>query len=605
MALFCSCSESDDQLKGLTGDNIIFSADIYSSETKAPVLDENGKGIFSDGDPIVVIGAGYDEYAYNYSSSEKILIPEDKPISWETSLISSGAKDKRNFYAKYLDINTPGENQAPDHLVASTIYQKETRHIAFNFTHAMAKVMIDLTLGGGIIWNEKCKVLINGLNSNFKFDYKSNHLVVVPDDSNVKREPIAMDASVNGNNVSLSAIVVEGGQKIENIEIYAASNGIGDNLELKLFRYVPSSDFIQSGHIRTLGLHLVASDVHTIDTKILKWEGVTNSSSDSTFIQLITKATEPVDYKITCPGNMLWLSEQAQNNIENTNTYTVVNDIDMRCYPNWVPVGTKDCPFKGSIIGQNKKFFGLNVTKDNGLISLFGYMDGSKLDSINVTARFTNKGTNEGSLTASIAAVAKNSVIKNCNAALTIKANYIAGGIVAISDNSVINNCNVSGSVTAVVTGGIVGQNYSGNILASSNTASVYSKQSPYIISSAGGIAAENDGYVIASKNTGKISLVAESNNLGDIIGAPLTKNSVIYSSWTSSGVISGGNANLGTTLYTLSTAESQITDYDVAQMNTGIDEYNNIVSSNPDKVCYHIWNLTNGKLTLEDTNRD
>lgn len=122
--------------------------------------------------------------------------------------------------------------------------------------------------------------------------------------------------------------------------------------------------------------------------------------------------------------------------------YVLGNDIDLASIGEWIPIGTEDEPFKGTLDGQGHSIENLAITSESwDFVGLFGYCDRD---------------------TASLRNIDLSDV--NINIQRTITSNaWCVGAIAGIADN--ITNCSVSGNIRLEGTadnylciGGIVGE---------------------------------------------------------------------------------------------------------------------------------------------------
>ncbi len=70
------------------------------------------------------------------------------------------------------------------------------------------------------------------------------------------------------------------------------------------------------------------------------------------------------------------------NNIRNnlSGNYVLASNIDLSCYKNWIPIGTKEAPFTGRLFGNYNTVKGMNITSCEGYSGLFGYNSGTIKD---------------------------------------------------------------------------------------------------------------------------------------------------------------------------------------------------------------------------------
>ena len=232
------------------------------------------------------------------------------------------------------------------------------------------------------------------------------------------------------------------------------------------------------------------------------------------------------------------------------------SNISVNSNEEWVPIGKKDAPFKGTFIGNNNIISGINFNRNNKLnseitnVGLFGYIENAnvknvKIDNsrfsipynltpdiigtaIDVNLQLNNNGIlsiTEPAYSALGAVVGynKEGKIENCS----INNSQIAGlsdvgGIVGYNDKGTVSNCKTENSSVKALkcAGGVVGTNDVGTVTNTTNTSSVYAFQN------SGGIVGANYGshtednleaIVKNSNNTGKVSGFIES--IGGVVG--------------------------------------------------------------------------------------
>ncbi len=153
--------------------------------------------------------------------------------------------------------------------------------------------------------------------------------------------------------------------------------------------------------------------------------------------------------------------------------------------------------FSGYFNGNNHTVSGFNITSRSGSIGFFGFIeDGGKVENLNVDG-----------------------VIYS-----TDKHNYV--GLIAGVNAGEVTNCNAKGIVTGTGTaGGVVGLNGgAATIRNCQNNSSVYS------LTGVGGIAGENRGTILGSKNAGEINADSSWLSLEDSSVTTLSIDSIIES---------------------------------------------------------------------------
>lgn len=187
-------------------------------------------------------------------------------------------------------------------------------------------------------------------------------------------------------------------------------------------------------------------------------------------------------------------------------SYKQMADIDLSGFENWTPIGTSNSnPFKGKYDGLKHtiKRLKLNNSDENSYVGLFGYVQGAKIDNINIT-----DCSMTGKYIGAIAGMSINSIIKDCTTSGTGTNVQFCGGIV--SDNAAngeIIKCTNNISFTGDE--GIGGICYSNTyrIAACVNNAGI---SGTLLV---GGITSYSTGAIIACYNVGNI------NNTGNCCG--------------------------------------------------------------------------------------
>lgn len=253
--------------------------------------------------------------------------------------------------------------------------------------------------------------------------------------------------------------------------------------------------------------------------------------------------------------------EQLQKiNADMESYYKLGKDIDLENIENWLPIGSKDMPFTGTLDGAGYTIRNMKIDSSEGNIGLFGYTEGSTITNLdltnyNITASgenigslvgynqgtiinvsttgtITTKGTvkNVGGLVGNNESATITSVSTNVNILLKNTSTYV-GGLVGIIDNgSIINKCYSRGTIQynsgsyGTNVGGIAGY-AKGSSSSKTNIENIYSsvniKASNYIGGLIGYIADAttiNNAYAIGNLNGG---------NAGGIIGRKNSSSSV------------------------------------------------------------------------------
>lgn len=156
-------------------------------------------------------------------------------------------------------------------------------------------------------------------------------------------------------------------------------------------------------------------------------------------------------------SNPYIISDATQlNNVRNylSSNFIITNDINLS--GTWTPIGTSGNPFKGYLNGDNHIISGLSINNGSG-IGLFGYVNGGKIENINLNNVSISGTLNVGGL---IGIVETSVNVNNCNVSGSITATGSLGGLIGV-----INNASTSSSPDVSIT------NCNNNILLTINTA--------------------------------------------------------------------------------------------------------------------------------------
>ena len=175
--------------------------------------------------------------------------------------------------------------------------------------------------------------------------------------------------------------------------------------------------------------------------------------------------TENSPYRIENVEDLARLAEEVNKEQSERNDYEgkyfeLVNDIDLKDYDNWTPIGRiinsgDQRQFKGNFNGNNKKISNLKI-KDENLyhVGLFGDIKNSEIKNLHIAS-----GQVEGkSCVGAIVGAMTDSSISNCSNSITIGGENEIGGIVGYILNSNVEYCKNRGKIKdGKGTGGIVG----------------------------------------------------------------------------------------------------------------------------------------------------
>ena len=214
-------------------------------------------------------------------------------------------------------------------------------------------------------------------------------------------------------------------------------------------------------------------------------------------------------------------------------TILLTNDISLLAYQSdegWVPIGTKENPFKGTFDGQNHSITGLEITSQKIDLGLFGYVDGGTLQNINITDCYVcNVDSDDpGRYTAQIGGLAGaivNSTVTKCSATGTLNAtssNTSSGGLIGYVDgNSVLRDNYASAEVKSTAAYGYAG-GLAGDVHGTTKNSFATGTVTCVENSSAGGFIghAENSIRIQNCYATGNVTTSnSESTNLGGLVG--------------------------------------------------------------------------------------
>lgn len=249
------------------------------------------------------------------------------------------------------------------------------------------------------------------------------------------------------------------------------------------------------------------------------------------------------------------------NNIRNnlTGKFVLMNDIDLSSFGNWIPIGSRYNPFKGSLEGQNHSIKISGLTDDEyGNYGIFAETQGfGEIKNLTVNGSVGINSNNDVYCGIFIACCSGTKLI-NCtnNVSLSIDTEYSkssslsisvrAGGIIgsrsSYTDSQQISDCTNNGKITvkskggehcSVEVGGIIGSANQGtgfNIVNCSNNGKIEAKALSYYYGvAAGGIVGTNflDTINISNcSNNAMVSSVIENSlelsqcSAGGIIGS-------------------------------------------------------------------------------------
>lgn len=155
--------------------------------------------------------------------------------------------------------------------------------------------------------------------------------------------------------------------------------------------------------------------------------------------------------------------------------FKLMKDIDLSDFissnfpsEGWIPVGTKETPFKGVFNGNNHSIIGINAKRPStDYVGFFGYLDGATV------SNFTLQGSSMGGANytgALVGYACNNSSITGCSVNVSvITGSQYVGGLIGGTNTCTIDNCDLTGDVTGSgsYVGGVIG--FLGNNSTASN----------------------------------------------------------------------------------------------------------------------------------------
>ncbi|AMC94044.1 hypothetical protein AOC36_08600 [Erysipelothrix larvae] len=208
--------------------------------------------------------------------------------------------------------------------------------------------------------------------------------------------------------------------------------------------------------------------------------------------------------------------------------FVLTEDIDLTDLlentPNgWVPIGTEDAPFTGTLDGDNHKVTGLWIEQSkNNDIGFFGYANNATILNLSIVTH--DNGITGNELVGGLVGRLEEGLIDNCTFTGTIKGVSSVGGLVGINEGQISGSYSTGSVEGESYVGGLVGNN-GGPISGSYSTGSVTGK---YTV---GGAVGYNWDEISDCYSTG--SVVGE-DVLGGFIGDNHDK---IFTSYTTSKV--------------------------------------------------------------------
>ena len=198
----------------------------------------------------------------------------------------------------------------------------------------------------------------------------------------------------------------------------------------------------------------------------------TGTNEESYRIRFVQKAEEPVrpqgsgtqadPFRITSAAELDSLHTLGTSRLEGLYYYSVENDIDLSDRI-WMPIGTKEDPFRGTVLGNGHTISGLRVESADSHAGLFGSLKEAVIESLTVEVD-TVQGKN---YVGALAGYANEGTITDCHATggtvtATAEKAGEAGGLLGVGLYTVIRDSSASVEVRGYSNiGGLLGD-YSG-----------------------------------------------------------------------------------------------------------------------------------------------
>ena len=200
---------------------------------------------------------------------------------------------------------------------------------------------------------------------------------------------------------------------------------------------------------------------------------------------------------------------------EETGEITFAEDAEQ-----WIPIGTNNYKYKGKYFGNDYMISGIYINSNENNMGLFGYYNGTLIDSLNIKNSKIKGGEAVGGL---IGYTDINSTITKCSVSANIEGTGKVGGFAGWSTNTItIEECLNRGMIKSEgsYVGGFVGLNSSTtNIKHSSNSGII--KSGSY---SVGGLAGQvKNVFIEYCSNEGE---VIGTSSIGGVVGVNINANS-------------------------------------------------------------------------------
>ena len=225
-------------------------------------------------------------------------------------------------------------------------------------------------------------------------------------------------------------------------------------------------------------------------------------------------------YLIEDAADLAWVAAEVNYNSNTFEGYSIkINaNIDLSAHQ-WVPIGSAENPFSGSVDGNNKTISNMNIgttdflNEPSGICGLFGYMvldseayiKDIRLDNIAVYVTIPEDRT---AYIGGLAGRMTNGTISNCHVSgfITTENYYdaLAAGLIAYKENGIVKDCSSAVDLSSednTGIGGVVGFNF-GTVQNCYNTGSLTGGDGAVV----GGVAVINAGIVQGCYNTGSLT---------------------------------------------------------------------------------------------------
>lgn len=162
----------------------------------------------------------------------------------------------------------------------------------------------------------------------------------------------------------------------------------------------------------------------------------------------------------TSSNPFLISTQQDLDNVRNnlSASYELNNDIDMKDWVNFKPIGTVSKPFTGSFNGKGYKIKSLFITNTGGYTGLFAFINNTSVIIQNVGIVDSVINGNSSNWVGAIVGQLNNGTISNCYSTGEINGQYMIGGIVGQFAGGTIEDCYSHATVSGVGrVGGLVG----------------------------------------------------------------------------------------------------------------------------------------------------